>query len=272
MQLHHIDANGLSFAYHTQGEGPLVLLVHGFPDTARAWDPFLPALAEAGFKAVAPYLRGYAPTALPERDTTGRDLGEDVLGLIDAFGAETAIIVGHDWGAAAVYAAASLAPERVDKLVAVAIPHPMSLKPTPSLAWGARHFLTLRLPGAERRFARNDLAGVDTLVRRWSPSWQYTEDDLADVKRCFSEPGALHAAFGYYRAWSPRPQPFFRTKLPMPTLAFAGREDLAPVAAFHSSKRAYTGPYEVIELDCGHFPHRERQRDVLDGLLGFLAS
>jgi pimeloyl-ACP methyl ester carboxylesterase len=264
-----MTANGLEFAYHEAGSGPLVLLVHGFPDTARTWDAFLQPLADAGYHAVAPYLRGVHPTANPTRDTTTRDLGEDVLGWMDALGAETAVLVGHDWGAAAVYAAASLAPQRVTKLVPVAIPHPLSLRPTPSLAWGARHFLTLRLPGAARRFARNNHAGVDVLCRRWSPTWQFTPADLADVKRAYSEPGSLDAALGYYRAYGP-PADFLRTKLPMPTLAFAGKEDIAPVPAFHAAKRAFTGPYEVCELQCGHFPHRERPAEVLERLLDFL--
>ncbi len=271
MSLKHLTANGLQFAYHEAGSGPVVLLVHGFPDTARTWDAFLQPIADAGFHAVAPYLRGYPPTGLPPRDTTARDLGEDVLGWMDALEAETAILVGHDWGAAAVYAAASLAPSRVTKLVALAIPHPLSLRPTPSLAWGARHFLTLRLPGAAHRFARNDWFGVDELVRRWSPSWQFTPADLADVKRCFGEPGALDAALGYYRTVGRSPD-FLRTKLPMPALAFCGREDIAPVAAFHSAKRAFTGSYDVVELPCGHFPQREQTAEVLSRLLAFLTS
>jgi pimeloyl-ACP methyl ester carboxylesterase len=272
MNLHHIQANGLEFAYHEAGDGPLVLLVHGFPDTARTWDAYLEPIAAAGFHVVAPYLRGYHPTALPERDTTTLDLGEDVLGLMDALEAQTAVIVGHDWGASAVFAAASLAPERIEKLVTLAIPHPLSIKPSPSLVWGARHFATLRFPGAAGRFRKNDMRGVDVLVNRWAPSWNPPPAELADVKRCFAAEGSLDAALGYYRAATPSPPDFFKTKLPMPSLAFAGREDIVAVKTFYSAKRAYTGEYEVVELDCGHFPQREREAEVLAKLLAFLAS
>ncbi len=107
----NIDANGLRFAYLEQGRGPLVVMLHGFPDTAYTWAHVMPELARAGSRVVAPFMRGYHPTQLPkpgviDPDTTGRD----VLALIAALGEATAIVVGHDWGASAAYAAASLEP------------------------------------------------------------------------------------------------------------------------------------------------------------------
>src|ERR1700733_14905028 len=115
--IHFVDANGLKFAYFEEGKGPLVLLLHGFPDTAHTWDAVRPALAAAGYRAVSPFLRGYAPTEIP----TGREydpdpLGQDGLALIEALGERRAIGVGHDWGATAAYAAASLGPEKVELL------------------------------------------------------------------------------------------------------------------------------------------------------------
>ena len=247
-----------------------MLFVHGFPDTARTWDDFLQPVADLGYHAVAPYTRGYPPSGIPDGDTNPEILGRDVLAWMDALGAETAILVGHDWGASAVYMAASMAPERISKLVPVAIPHPRALKPTLSLAWNARHFATLKFPGAVGRFAKNNYQGVNTLCRRWAPSWQFTEDDLADVKRAYAEEGALNAVLGYYRGFDGKPSPHTKTKLPMPTLAFAGVEDIAPVQYFYDSKRAYTGDYRVVELPCGHFPQREQTETMLKELLEFL--
>src|SRR5437868_11697438 len=118
----YVEANGLRFAYLEQGEGPLVVLVHGFPDTAHTWDRTMGALAGAGFRAVAPFTRGYHPTQIPSDGKYDIEtLGRDLIALVDALGGN-AILVGHDWGAAASYAAAALAPEKLRMLVTLAIP------------------------------------------------------------------------------------------------------------------------------------------------------
>jgi pimeloyl-ACP methyl ester carboxylesterase len=107
-------ANGLEFAYLEAGAGPLALCLHGFPDSAWTWRHLLPALADAGFHAVAPFLRGYAPTAVP---ADGRYqtavLALDAIGLHAALGGDDrAVLIGHDWGAIATYVAANHEPER----------------------------------------------------------------------------------------------------------------------------------------------------------------
>ena len=117
-----VAANGLRFAYLDWGEGPLVLALHGFPDTPHTWNVIGPAIAAKGFRVVAPFLRGYAPSEASSRDTTTRDLGEDTIALIGALRAQRAHLVGHDWGAEAVYAAVGLAPERVITLTAIGFP------------------------------------------------------------------------------------------------------------------------------------------------------
>src|SRR5258708_7936876 len=138
-----IAANGLTFSCLADGpdDGPLVLLVHGFPDTAHTWSDVLPRLASQGFRAVAPFMRGYYPTTIPaDGDYAVLTLGRDVLALIEAHGRTQAIVIGHDWGAYASYAAANLAPERVSKLVTVALPHPRSVRArnlTPTRAYRA---------------------------------------------------------------------------------------------------------------------------------------
>ena len=107
-----VRANGLSFATLEAGDGPLVLCLHGFPDHARSFRHQLPALAAAGFRAVAPFMRGYPPGAIPEdRDYSGLALGRDVIALAEHFGAQDAMVVGHDWGAPIVWNAAVRHPE-----------------------------------------------------------------------------------------------------------------------------------------------------------------
>ncbi len=114
-------------------------------------------------------MRGYHPTAIPDRDADQETLARDALALIDALGASEAIVIGHDWGASAAYGAAALGPDRVKKLFVLAIPHPAALKPTLKKLWGARHFAVYKLPGAPERFARNDFAALPEICRRWSP-------------------------------------------------------------------------------------------------------
>src|SRR5262245_47208338 len=133
-ELRYVQANGLRFAYHEEGTGPLVLLLHGFPDTPQTWDAARPALAAAGFRAVSPFMRGYAPSEIPTTDAYDSDtLGRDALALIEALGERSAIVVGHDWGASAAYSAVGLAPDRIRQLVTVAVPYPGSIRPSPLL-------------------------------------------------------------------------------------------------------------------------------------------
>jgi pimeloyl-ACP methyl ester carboxylesterase len=256
--LRFVEANGLRFAYLEAGSGPLVLLLHGFPDTAHSWDLQRSLLAAAGYRAVSPFMRGYAPTAIPRKDTTLLTLAEDVLALIGALGEEKALVVGHDWGAGAAYGAAILEPERISRLVAVAIPHIGAWPPSPRLFWRARHFIALKLPGAAARFARDDFAALPRLYRRWSPHWRPQPAEFAAARDCFSDPRSLDAALGYYRALPWLPPPFLQKRISVPTVALAGAEDrLAQPGDFQRAAQFFTGPYRVETLPGGHFLHRE---------------
>jgi pimeloyl-ACP methyl ester carboxylesterase len=254
----YVEANGIRFGFLAEGSGPLVLLLHGFPDTAHTWDHVRPLLAKKGFRAVSPFLRGYAPTAVPERDTDQETLAHDAVALISALGAEEAIVVGHDWGASAAYGAAALAPTRVTKLVTLAIPHPATLKPTFSKVWGVRHFFAYKLPGATRRFARNDFEGLTAIYRRWSPTWDPGPEEFAATRECFSNAASLDAAFGYYRALSLRVPGFMRQKVQVPTVAFCALDDpMAKPDDYARARRIFAKDYQVEEMPGGHFLHRE---------------
>ena len=266
-----VEANGIQFAYLEAGaaRAPLVLLLHGFPDTAYTWDRALPALAGAGFRAIAPFTRGYHPTSIPaDGDYTTEALGKDVVGLIDALGAKHAVVVGHDWGANAAYAAAAMAPERVSLLVTFAIPHPRSIKPSPRLLWLGRHFVTLRRRGAAERMLRDELAYVDELVRRWSPGWKdVPPSETAYVKQAFARPGCLDAALGYYRAFTTKLPPSLRLPVLVPTVAFAGEQDIIAPRAYEKARHCFAGSYEVVQVPGGHFMHREHPDHVIPELV-----
>jgi pimeloyl-ACP methyl ester carboxylesterase len=264
-----IEANGVRFAYLEAGSGPLVLLVHGFPDTAYTWDRAIPALAEAGFRAVAPFTRGYYPTAIPSDGKYDTDtLGKDVLALIDALGAKQAVVIGHDWGANAAYAAAAMAPERVKLLVTFAIPHPRAIMPTPMMMWTVRHFFTLRRKNAATRVRRDDFALIDELVRRWSPSWKdVPASETEYVKQAFAEPGSLEAALAYYRALAPKLPASLRQPILVPAVAFAGESDIISPRVYEKARRWFSSSYEVVQVPGGHFMHREHPEHVIPELV-----
>jgi len=141
------SAHGQTFRFCDSGEGPPVVLIHGFPDTPMGWEDTRLALNAAGFRTIVPYLRGYHPeTIVAGRSYGGDEIGEDAIRLLDALDLERAVLVGHDWGASVVYRAAAMAPERVRGICAVAIPHLRLLGRSPSLLWRGRHFITLALP------------------------------------------------------------------------------------------------------------------------------
>ncbi len=253
-----VQANGLRFAYLEEGSGPLVLLLHGFPDTAHTWDELRPRIAAKGYRAVSPFMRGYAPSGIPDRDTDQETLARDALALIEALGASEAIVIGHDFGAAAAYGAAGLGPDRVKKLITIAIPHPAALKPSPKKLWGVRHFAIYKLPGAPKRFAHNDFAALPAIYRRWSPTWnpQLTEFDA--VRKSFSDPASLNAAFGYYRKLSPVPSASLRARITVPAVVFAGLDDpVAEPSDYRGAAGMFENEYIVEEVPGGHFMHRE---------------
>lgn len=266
-----IQANGLRFAYLEEGQGPLVLLVHGFPDTAHTWDAVRPAVAAAGFRAVSPFTRGYFPTAIPAVAAYDTDtLARDILSLIEALGEKQAVVIGHDFGAGAAYSAAGLQPEKVRKLVTVAIPHPATVVPTPRLLWAVRHFATFNLPGAVERTRRNGYAHLDELVQRWSPAWKVPLGETDAVKAAFAQPGCLEAAVAYYRAISPFMPEGQKAPIRVPTTAFAGEQDIVPTHAYDRARRQFTSSYEVVKMPGGHFMHREHPEHFIRELLRVL--
>ncbi len=264
------SANGQQFVFSDSGSGPLVVLVHGFPDTPQGWMPCARELNTAGYRTVVPYLRGYHPdTIVPGRRYGLSQIGEDAIRLLDALGEETTVLVGHDWGAAVTYRAATLAPDRIRAVCAVAIPHPRMLRPTAGLAWSGRHFFTLSLPTGTWLARHNDFAYLDTLMRRWAPNWSgpEREETLRTVKQAFADPWVLDAALSYYRHRSSESV----RNLTQPALLVGGGTDIVPTALFERSREAIDAPCEVVIFDrAGHWPHREAAAEFNQRLISFL--
>jgi pimeloyl-ACP methyl ester carboxylesterase len=268
--------DGQTFVFSEQGDGPLVVLWHGFPDTPHGWTQIAGKLAAAGYRTVTPWLRGYHPETIVEgRGYDGLSLAADTPALLDALGEREAILVGHDWGATLVYGTAAIAPERVRAIVPIAIPHPSLLPRDPGTLWGARHFVSLKMPWAERSVRRGDFAYIDELYRRWAPNWEGAERDraLADVKECLRDPVALNGALDYYRALSPKVPSELATPPAIRGLVVGGTVDIVPPGPFERTVELIGDGSEVLIADgAGHWPHREAEAAFTERLIAFLAG
>lgn len=281
MQVRFLQTPDIQLAYLEQGVGPMVLLLHGFPDTAYSWSTVMQRLADTGYRAVALFQRGYDPSGMSaEGDYSVLTLARDALALMDAQGEEQAYVVGHDWGASVAYCMANLAPDRVVKLVTEAIPHPRVIKPSLKLFRKAPHFILFQTGAYGRWYAsRNDYAYIDYLYSYWAPNWQDPSENIEQVKEGFRKPGRLEAAIGYYTslfrdANNKEKQKVYRAKTTVPTLAFAGESDGAlDMALFDAAPAAFEGPYRLVTYKvAGHFPHCEEPDAFCSELLEFLKN
>ncbi|MEM1246981.1 MAG: alpha/beta hydrolase [Acidobacteriota bacterium] len=282
-----VNANGLEFHYLEMGDGPLVLMLHGFPDHARTFRHQMPALAEAGYRVVAPYMRGYGATKAPDGGPFSvPKLGEDIVALIDALGAETAVVVGHDWGAAASYAAAGLAPEKISKLVTMAVPYGPGLAGAfvtdPEQQRRSWYMFFFQTPIAELAVAHDDFAFIDRLWTDWSPGFVLEESEMRLLKETLAADGTLSAALGYYRhALMPTPEIVEQVAplaeraqgpIAVPTLYLHGARDGCIGAELAEGMEAlFTAGLTTHVLEsAGHFLHQEEPETVTRALLAFL--
>jgi pimeloyl-ACP methyl ester carboxylesterase len=272
---HEAAASGQTFRYLDSGQGPLVVLLHGFPDIPESWDSIRERLNVAGYRTVVPYLRGYHPATFSDRSFRSADLADDVALLLDALGESTAVVVGHDWGASEAYCAAIKYPERVTKIVPIGIPHPLTIKAKPREALAGRHFAYFKLPWARLTAQAFDLKLVDRLYRRWAPNWDgpAREQSVAESAQALRDKRVLRGALAYYKALNPIDR-FFRTKITVPALVVGGSDD-PPVfqRAYAATPSRFDARCEVAILDgAGHWPHREQEDAFMDALLKFLAA
>jgi pimeloyl-ACP methyl ester carboxylesterase len=283
-----LRANSLRFSALAQGDGPVVLCLHGFPDNRRSFRHQLPALAGAGFRAVAPTLRGYEPSSQPpDGDYHIVRMAEDVVGWIDDLDQERVHLVGHDWGAVIGYAAAALAPERLFSLTTLAIPHPGRLqrdgiRKLPSQLWKSWYMLFFQLRGiADRLVQARDWAFIEKLWRDWSPGWELPAEELVSVKETLAQPGVKSAALGYYRAAfdfrSPAAKQTTRlleSQIDVRTLALTGALDGCMDTRLHDlalQQEDFPAGLGVVRIEgAGHFLHQEKPQEVNPILIEWL--
>ena len=262
-----MSAGGLEFGYLSVGDGPLALCLHGFPDSAHTWRHLLPALADAGFRAVAPWTRGYAPTAIPaDGDYRITTLATDANALHDALGGDgDAVLVGHDWGAMTAYVAGAAAPERWRRLVTLAVPPPaVATEAFLSYDQLKRSFYIFLFQTAMAPLVgADDMSFVDRLWADWSPSYDGSAD-LPHVKDSLREPDNLMAAIGYYRAMFTAGAGGGDAPLTQPTLYLHGDADGAFGVEGVSGTDEELPPGSRVQIvtGTGHFLHLEQPAHV----------
>lgn len=284
-----LRANGLTFSALSLGTGDrLVLLLHGFPDNCRSMIPLGRHLAAAGYRVVAPAMRGYWPSDAPANDDyTLRALAADVHGMIRELSDEPAIVVGHDWGAAAAYAAAMRYPQSVRVCVGMSIP-PNSMLPgallrVPRQALASMYMaeMTWR-PGVEEELLADNGALIERIWRSWSPGWEPDQARLDDIIRTFQKGSTARATRLYYRDILPFPN--FRKWMKMayeptrgpirvPTMIFAGDQDRCMLPGLYKDCLSHIdAPAEFVMLKgVGHFIPLEAPDQVASMILSFLS-
>jgi pimeloyl-ACP methyl ester carboxylesterase len=293
-----VTANGTRFHVASMGEGPLVLLLHGFPEFWWTWRNQLPALADAGYRAVAVDLRGYGGSDKPPRGYDLITAAADAAGLIRALGEANAVVVGHDWGGLTAWTLAAYFPKALRRMAIVSMAHPLRmrarviaspLKISKSLAAsddGGRRIgypLAFQVPMfPERQLVRNGGALVGELLAGWSaPGWPDEETERV-YQRAMRIPPVAHTSLEYHRWFvrsTFRPDGLryaYRMRSPVatPVLHLHGAVDpCVPPQAARGASRYVEGPYrwKVIE-GAGHFPHEERTESFNAELLGWLAD
>ena len=286
------DTLEIGYEEHGRPDAPVVMLLHGFPDDARAWDEVAPRLAGAGYRVIVPYLRGYGPTRFldPARARTAQQaaLGQDLVDLMDALGLRRVALVGQDWGARAVCVVAALHPERVSALVSVGgyviydiakAAHPEDPKQEAQL-WYQWYFNTERgrhgLAQYRREICRH-------LWRTWSPGWRFDEATLDRTAPSLDNPDFVDVVVHSYRHrhGNAPGEPRFeaaearlaaRPPIQVPTLVLHGQDDTVdPVHTSEGEAHLFPRGYSRrVIANAGHFAQREQPAVVSDAVIGFL--
>lgn len=263
------------------GEGPLVLLLHGFPEFWYAWRHQIPALVDLGFRVVAVDQRGYGLSDKPPgiRAYTYHRLSDDAVQVLDAYEAQDAVVIGHDWGGSVTWALGMKAPERVRRMVILNAPHPVALWRGflgSTQALRSLHMLVFQLPGLpEWLFRAHDYALLRAVFRRQPVRDNaFTQADIERYIRALDQPGALTAALNYYRAL--RHTPFWtnaRTARPIhvPVLSMWGTRDPFLGPRIRIPPRTWVPQLTSVMLeDASHWLHVDQPEAVNRHLAEFL--
>jgi pimeloyl-ACP methyl ester carboxylesterase len=278
----YADLSEVRLHYVEAGEGPLVVLLHGFPEFWYGWRSQIPALAAAGFRVVAPDMRGYNLSSRPGGVAAYGmpHLTGDVRELIEERGAQRALLVGHDWGAAVAWATAIAHPQVVERLAILNLPHPRRLLEGLRTArqlrrsWYMFLFQVPWLP--ERLIALNRWQFVRDLFARDAATDAFTAADIERYVEAWSRPGAATAAINYYRAafrQTPQRAAGGIREIAAPTLVIWGERDRHLGAELAEPYRRDVPHLERMEyLDASHWVQHDEAETVNRLLIEFFSS
>jgi epoxide hydrolase 4 len=274
-----IISNGIRMHYVTQGSGPLIVLLHGFPEFWYSWRYQIPFLAEHGYSVVAPDLRGYNDTDKPRKGYDVPTLLEDIAGLIKGLGQERAIIVGHDWGGVLAWAFAIYYPHMTRRLIVMNAPHPQAmLRESRTLkqlrkSW---YFFFFQIPWLpEALLLRNRANEIGRMLNGVAlQKAAFPPEVTAIYQQAMSKPGAMTAALNYYRQLFrrlPAPATEEHTHVSAPTLLIWGEQDIALGIELTYDLEPWVEHIEVKRIpDSGHWVQQEKPDAVNQFMLDFL--
>jgi pimeloyl-ACP methyl ester carboxylesterase len=303
-----VRANGINLAVYEQGQGPAVVLLHGFPELAYSWRHQLPTLASAGFRAIAPDQRGYGHSDVPPEVSDYRieDLIDDVHGMLDALELETATFVGHDWGAFVLWQMAMRAPERIEGLVILNIPHIPRAPADPIQIMRRRFgddFYIVNFQdsdAADKAFAADPVHFFDMMMRRNQVSRQQFdqlpdemksvsllkvmariegsgEPLLTDEERDYFANAFARTGFtgpiNWYRNWTHNWETLegVNQQVDIPTLFIGAVDDVIIAPEYIEGMQPLVTNLELHMLDnCGHWSQQEKPDDVNALMLDWL--
>lgn len=257
--------NGLTFDVTDRGpaDGPVVILLHGFPQDRTAWDQVTPLLNEAGLRTLAPDQRGYSPRATPR----GRsayvvpELVKDVEALIDASGQEKVHLVGHDWGGGVAWAARSALADRLWAVTVLSTPHTAAMLKSPSQWPHSAYMVGFQIPWVAERAVQRTLPGL--YIKGGVPK----EQALHYADR-FKDPNSLTGPLNWYRAMlskTPSTPRGPRSQVPT-TYLWGSRDPFLGRAAAERTAEFVSGEYEFREIDAQHWLPETNARDVVDAI------
>lgn len=284
MTEHYIKVNGIQLHYMEEGEGELVILLHGFPEFWYSWRKQIPVISKK-YRVVAPDMRGYNLSDKPGsiQDYKIDILAKDIADLVSALGEKKAIIVGHDWGGAVAWVVATLYPEVVSKLAVLNIPHPAEMKKAlmgfNMAQWKKSYYIFLfQLPVLPEYFIGRDLKGFfEKAFTSFAPNGStpnVTDAEIAKYAEAYSQSGALRSAINYYRATFRQLGGLNVTgKLQMPVLMIWGEKDIALGKELTYNTKDYCEQLEVIyDPGSGHFIQHDNPELVNGKLMEFFGK
>jgi pimeloyl-ACP methyl ester carboxylesterase len=281
-----IEVNGIELALDARGDGPAVVLLHGFPELAYSWRHQIPALADAGYRVVSFDQRGYGASAKPEGIDQYRLelLVDDVVGVLDALGIESATVVGHDWGSIVAYSTAITRPERVDRVVSLNVPYRGACWGFPSMDV-IRSQLADRFPYvimfqedgvAEAGFDANPEMWLQGFYRGGSRGRQFLTPDEFQVYLDAFTSGGVSGPVNWYRNIDANAAEFsshMDAPMTQPMLMIAADSDpVLPLAMTEGMDRWVPDIDMVVVEDCTHWTQQEHPVEVNAALLNWLGK